>query len=68
MYDLFKRSWDDHLPYIEFGYNNSYHCNIGIVPFETLYCRRYKYPIRVFKVGKVTLIGPEAVHETIEKV
>ena len=28
----FKRSWDDHLPLIEFAYNNSFHSSIGMAP------------------------------------
>ena len=26
----FKGKWDDHLPLIEFYYNNSYHASIGM--------------------------------------
>lgn len=29
-------SWFDHFPLIEFAYNNSYHCSIGMAPFVTL--------------------------------
>ena len=36
----FKGIWDDHLPLIEFSYNNSYHSSIGMAPFEALYGRR----------------------------
>ncbi|KAL8134563.1 hypothetical protein AgCh_009545 [Apium graveolens] len=36
----FKGSWDDHLPLIEFSYNNSFHANIGMPPYEALYRRR----------------------------
>ncbi|XP_069145930.1 uncharacterized protein [Solanum lycopersicum] len=35
----FRCSWDDHLPLIEFSYNNSYHSSIGMEPFEELYSR-----------------------------
>ncbi|WMV18945.1 hypothetical protein MTR67_012330 [Solanum verrucosum] len=64
----FKGNWDDYLPLIEFTYNNSYHSSIGMAPFEALYCRRCRYPIGWFEVGEVALIGPELVHEAIEKV
>ena len=37
----FKGNWDDHLPLIEFSYNNSYHSSISIDPFEALYGRRF---------------------------
>ena len=35
----FKGSWDDHLPLIEFAYNNIYHSNFHMDPYETLYGR-----------------------------
>lgn len=38
-------SWVDHLPLIEFSYNNSYHSGIGMDPFKALYGRRCKSPI-----------------------
>jgi len=55
----FMGSWDDHLPLIEFSYNNNYHSSIQMAPFEALYGRRCKYPIGWFEVVKSTLIGPE---------
>ncbi|WMV45972.1 hypothetical protein MTR67_039357 [Solanum verrucosum] len=36
----FKGNWDDHLPLLEFAYNNSYHSSIAMAPFEALYGRR----------------------------
>jgi len=36
----FKVNWDDHLPLIEFVYNNSNHSSIQMVPFKYLYGRR----------------------------
>ena len=38
----FKGSWDDHLPLIEFAYNNYYHSSIWMAPYKALYGRRYK--------------------------
>ncbi|GJY38707.1 putative reverse transcriptase domain-containing protein [Tanacetum coccineum] len=32
----FGKGWDEHLPLVEFSYNNSYHTNIKAAPFETL--------------------------------
>ena len=34
-----KRSWDEHLPLVEFAYNNSYQASIQIAPYEALYGR-----------------------------
>ena len=64
----FKGSWDDHIPLIELTYNNSYHLSIQMAPCETLYGRRYKSPIGWFDVGKVEMIGPDLVHQAMEKV
>ena len=41
----FKGSWEDHLPLIEFSYNNSYHSSIGMAPFEAPYGRRCRSPV-----------------------
>ena len=40
----FNGSWDNHLPLIEFSYNNDYHPRIGTTPFEALYGRRCRSP------------------------
>ncbi|GJV16317.1 putative reverse transcriptase domain-containing protein [Tanacetum coccineum] len=36
----FGRSWDVHLPLVEFSYNNSYHASVRCAPFEALYGRK----------------------------
>ncbi|WMV50856.1 hypothetical protein MTR67_044241 [Solanum verrucosum] len=51
----FKGSWDDHLPLIEFAYNNSYHSSIQMAPYEALYGRRYRSHIGWFEVGEARL-------------
>ncbi|GKA00921.1 putative reverse transcriptase domain-containing protein [Tanacetum coccineum] len=33
----FGNSWVNHLPLVEFSYNNSYHASIKAAPFEALY-------------------------------
>ena len=64
----FKGSWDDHLPLIEFAYNNSYHSSIQMAPYEALYGRRCRSPVGWFEVGEAALIGPDSIHDAIEKV
>ena len=64
----FKGNWGDHLPLIEFAYNNSHHSSIGMAHFEALYGRRCRSPVGWFEVGDIALIGPESVYEAIEKV
>ncbi|GJZ77116.1 putative reverse transcriptase domain-containing protein [Tanacetum coccineum] len=41
----FGKSWDRHLPLVEFSYNNSYHASIKAAPFEALYGRKSRSPI-----------------------
>ncbi|CAN4106291.1 unnamed protein product [Withania somnifera] len=64
----FKGSWDDHLPLIEFAYNNSYHSSIKMAPYEALYGRKYRSPIGWFEVGETVLLGPDLVQQAMEKV
>ena len=64
----FKGNWDDHLPLIEFAYDNSYHSSIQMAPYEALYGRRCRSPIGWFEVGEAQLIGPDLVHQAMEKV
>ena len=40
-----KGSLDDHLPLVEFAYNNSFKASIRMTPFEGLYDRRCQSPI-----------------------
>ncbi|GJZ29042.1 putative reverse transcriptase domain-containing protein [Tanacetum coccineum] len=42
---LDMRSWDVHLPLVEFSYSNSYHSSIGCASFEALYRRKCCSPI-----------------------
>ena len=36
-------NWDDHLPLVEFIYNNNYQASIGMAPCEALYGRLYRF-------------------------
>lgn len=64
----FGGSWDKHLPLIEFAYNNSYQASIQMAPFEALYGRRCRSPIGWFELCEAKLLGPDLVHESLEKV
>ncbi|GJY48360.1 putative reverse transcriptase domain-containing protein [Tanacetum coccineum] len=64
----FGKGWVNHLPLVEFSYNNSYHASIKAAPFEALYGRKCHSPICWAEVGEVQLTGPEIVQETTEKI
>ncbi|GJT37977.1 putative reverse transcriptase domain-containing protein [Tanacetum coccineum] len=42
----FGRGWVNHLPLVEFSYNNSYHASIKAAPFEALYGRKCRSLIK----------------------
>ena len=48
----FKGSWDEHLPLIEFSYNDSYHASIDMPPYEALYGRKCRSPLYWDEVGE----------------
>ncbi|GJW18719.1 putative reverse transcriptase domain-containing protein [Tanacetum coccineum] len=64
----FGKSWDRHLPLVEFSYNNSYHTSIKAAPFEALYGRKFRSPVCWAEVGDAQLTGPAIIHETTEKI
>ena len=64
----FKRNWDNHLPLVELSYNNSFHSSISMDPYEVLYGRRCGSPIGWFEVRELSLLGPNSVYKTLEKV
>ena len=61
-------SWEKHLPLVEFSYNNSFHTSIGMSPYEALYGRPCRTPLCWTQVGERSMIGPEIVEETTEKI
>ncbi|GKD18814.1 putative reverse transcriptase domain-containing protein, partial [Tanacetum coccineum] len=46
----FLKGWVNHLPLVEFSYNNSYQASIKTAPFEALYGRKCRSPVFVDKV------------------
>ncbi|KAD3067208.1 hypothetical protein E3N88_35088 [Mikania micrantha] len=63
----FGGSWDDHLPLVEFSYNNSYHSSIGMPPYEALYGRRCRTPVCWSEVGQKEMGNKAAVMDMAEK-
>ncbi|GJY64992.1 putative reverse transcriptase domain-containing protein [Tanacetum coccineum] len=64
----FGKGWVNHLPLVEFSYNNGYHASIKAAPFEALYGPKCRSPICWAEVEEVQLTGPEIVQETTEKI
>ena len=54
----FRGSCDNHLPLIEFSYDNSYHSSIGMTLFEAMYGRRCRSLVGWFEVGESSILGP----------
>ncbi|GKD48628.1 putative reverse transcriptase domain-containing protein [Tanacetum coccineum] len=42
----FGKGWVNHLPLVEFSYNNSYHASIKAAPFKALYGQKCRSPIK----------------------
>ena len=61
-------NWYNHLPLIEFFYNNSYYSSISMAPIEALYGRRCRSPLRWFEVDESSLLGPRIIYKYLEMV
>ncbi|GJT77854.1 putative reverse transcriptase domain-containing protein [Tanacetum coccineum] len=64
----FGKGWVNHLPLVEFSYNNSYHASIKAAPFEALYGRKCRSPVCWTEVGEAQILGPKMIQETPEKI
>ena len=63
-----KRSWEEHLPLVEFAYNNIYQASIQMAPYEALYRRPFRSPLCLTEVGESSITGPDLIRDTFEKV
>ena len=63
-----KGSWEEHLPSIEFAYNNSYQASIQMTPYEALYGRPCRTPLCWTEVGESSITGPDLIRDTFKKV
>ena len=61
-------SWDRFLPLIEFTYNNNFHSNIGMTPYEALYGRKCRTPWCWFETEESLVLGPDTIQNTTEKI
>lgn len=60
----FRGSWEDHLPLVEFAFNNSFQSSIQMAPYEALYGRKCRTPLCWTKLGERRVLGLELVIET----
>ena len=63
-----KGSWEEHLPLVEFSYNNSHQASIQMAPYEALYGRPCRSPICWTEVGESSITGLDLIRDTSEKV
>lgn len=64
----FGSEWDDYLALCEFVYNNNYHLDIYMAPFEALYGRSYRTPIYWDVVDTKSFHGPTIISDITENV
>ena len=64
----YKGRWEEHLPLVEFAYNNSYQASIQMAPYEALYGRPCRSPICWTEVGESSITSPDLIRDTSEKV
>ncbi|GJX49033.1 putative reverse transcriptase domain-containing protein [Tanacetum coccineum] len=64
----FGKGWVNHLPLVEFSYNNSYHASIKAAPFEALYGQKCRSPICWTEVGEAQILNLELIQETTKKI
>ena len=61
-------NWKEHLPLVEFAYNNNYQVSIQIAHYEALYGRPCRSPICWTEVGNSSITSPNLIRNTLEKV
>lgn len=64
----FGGSWDMHLPLLKFAYNNSYHSNIGMAPYEAFNGRPCRSPTCWNDVVNRHPFGPDLIQDTVHKI
>ena len=61
-------SLEEHLPLVEFAYNNNYQESIQMAPYEALHGRPCRSPLCWTEVGESSITGPDLIRDTSEKV
>ena len=61
-------SLEEHLPLVEFAYNNSYQASIQMAPYEALYGRPCRSPLCWTEVRESSITCPDLIRDTSEMV
>ncbi|PON72237.1 Ribonuclease H-like domain containing protein [Parasponia andersonii] len=64
----FGGNWDDHLPLVEFAYNNSYQTSMDVAPYEVLYGRPCRSSLCWAESKERVTLGPELIEKTTKKI
>ena len=64
----FGGSKDEHLPLIEFTYNNNYKASLEMAPYKALYERPYRSPLCWAKPDEHVVMGPKVIEETTKMI
>ena len=64
----FGGNWEDHLPLVEFTYNNSHQATLGMAPYEALYGQKCRSPLCWSDKSDVVVLGPQYLQETVEAI
>ena len=62
-----KGSWEEHMPLVEFAYNNSCQASIQMAPYEALYGRPCRSPICWTEVGEISITSLDLIRDTSQK-
>ena len=63
-----KGSWEEHLPLVEFAYNNSYQASTQMALYEALYGRPCRSPICWMEIREGSITGLDLIRDISEKV
>ncbi|XP_072087088.1 uncharacterized protein [Arachis hypogaea] len=61
-------SWGRYIPLVAFVYNNSFHVSIRMTLYEALYRRKYQSPLCWYEASESSVLEPNLVAETTEKI
>ena len=62
-----KGSWEEHLPLVEFTYNNSYQASIQMTPYEAIYGSPCRSSVCWMEVGERISTSSDLVRDISEK-